>query len=84
MTVRQEESTPIGDYFHDSGVMKIFDHLTEEVDEFEVDTEQLSMYCDHIIASMKGLQAQIKKVEKEYSKFLAQKQLRESTNAGCN
>lgn len=84
MNIRQEESTPIGDYFHDSGVMRVFDHLTEEVDEFDVDTERLNTYCESIIASMKGLQQTIKKAEKEYAKYLAQKELKESTNAGYN
>lgn len=63
MIIRQEESTPIGDFFHDSGVSKVFDALATTVDDFEVNTERLSSWCDFIIDKIKGLKGQIKKIE---------------------
>lgn len=65
MKVSQVESSPIGDYFHDSGVFTIFNALTSTVDEFEVDTDQLKAWCGMIIKSVKGLQGLIEKIEKE-------------------
>ena len=44
MIIRQEESTPIGNYFHDNGILKLFDKIQEMVDEFEVDTDKLNSY----------------------------------------
>ena len=39
MIIQQEESTPIGNCFHDSGILKIMEKLQGSVDKFEVDTE---------------------------------------------
>ena len=63
MIIPQEESTPIGDYFHDSGMNTFFQKLHESVDEFDVDADNLNAYCDKIIECAKGLKAQIKKAE---------------------
>lgn len=68
MLIRQEENTPIGDYFHDSGIVKLFEHIQNSVDEFEVDTTELSEYCDTLINSLKGLKGQVKKVESAWVK----------------
>ena len=68
MTVRQEEETPIGNYFHDNGLLKIFNRITDMVDEFEVDTSELSAFCDSMIDSLKGMKAHIKKVEAAWEK----------------
>ena len=75
MKIRQEESTPIGDYFHDSGINKVFEKLSESVDEFEVDTDELSVYCDSLISLLKGLKSKIKKEESEASKRIAQEKV---------
>ena len=82
MTIRQEESTPIGDYFHDSGILKLFEHIQNSVDEFEVDTIELSEYCDTLINSLKGLKGQIKKVESAWVKRKAQESLSDRVNIG--
>lgn len=82
MTIRQEETTPIGDYFHDSGILKLFEHIQNSVDEFEVDTTELSEYCDTLINSLKGLKGQIKKVESAWAKRKAQENLSDSINIG--
>ena len=65
MIIRQEENTPIGDYFHDSGLWTLFNALESSVDDFEVDSEQLNAWCDMMISQIKGLQGKIKKLEKE-------------------
>jgi len=66
MMVRQEETTPIGDFFHDSGMMKVFEDIKDTVDEFEVDTELLESRCDQLISLTKSLKAKIKGVEKAW------------------
>lgn len=68
MLIRQEENTPIGDFFHDCGISKVFSRLTDTVDEFEVDTDELSNLCDTLVTLSKNLKSQIKKVETEWSK----------------
>lgn len=80
MIIRQEETTPIGDYFHDSGMMKVFERLQNVVDEFEVDTDYIETYCDNLISSLKSLKAITKKAEAEYAKVKNQKELKDSIN----
>lgn len=75
MIVRQEEQTPIGDYFHDSGVWQVFNRLNSCVDEFEVNTDELNTMIDNLISNLKGLKGQIKKCESEYMKYLQQQKL---------
>lgn len=82
MTIRQEESTPIGDYFHDRGIQKIFEKLSEKVDDFEIDTEEINSYCDGLIQSLKGLKAHVKKVESERKKQLAQEKIEDLVQKG--
>lgn len=82
MTIRQEESTPIGNYFHDNGILKLFDKIQEMVDEFEVDTDKLNSYCDLLVTSLKGAKTQIKKVEAARAKHKAQEELSDSVNIG--
>ncbi len=81
MIIRQEENTPIGDYFHDSGICKVFDKLQELVDEFEVDTDDLNGYCDAVINLTKNLKAQIKKVELALQKQKQQDKIKDFTNS---
>lgn len=80
MIIRQEETTPIGDYFHDSGMMKVFERLQNTVDEFELDTTDIETYCDNLITSLKSLKAITKKAETEYTKVKNQKELKDSIN----
>lgn len=80
MIIRQEETTPIGDYFHDSGMMKVFERLQNTVDEFELDTTDIETYCDNLITSLKSLKAITKKAETEYTKVKIQKELKDSIN----
>ena len=75
MKIRQEESTPIGNWFHDNGMMRVFNRISEQVDEFDVDTDELSDCCDCLITLAKGLKAQIKKVEAEWQKRQTQKKV---------
>jgi len=82
MTVRQEENTPIGNYFHDNGILKIFEKIKDQVDEFEVDTEELSTDIDFLISSLKGLKITVKKAETEYTKYVSMKELEDRTNTG--
>lgn len=78
MIIRQEESTPIGDTFHDSGILKVMEKLTGIVDEFEVETDDIQTYCDNLITSLKNLKAVAKKAETEYAKVKAQRELKDS------
>jgi len=78
MIIRQEETTPIGDTFHDSGILKVMEKLKDTVDEFEVDTDDIQTYCDNLITSLKNLKAVTKKAETEYAKVKAQRELKDS------
>ena len=78
MIIRQEETTPIGDAFHDSGILKVMEKLKDTVDEFEVDTDDIQTYCDNLITSLKNLKAVTKKAETEYAKTKAQRELKDS------
>lgn len=80
MIIRQEESTPIGDTFHDSGILKVMEKLTAIVDKFELDTDDVQTYCDNLITSLKTLKSVAKKAESEYQKVIAQKELKSSLN----
>lgn len=80
MIIRQEETTPIGDTFHDLGILKVMEKLTGIVDEFELNTDDVQTYCDNLIDSLKSLKAITKKAESEYSKILAQRALKDSLN----
>lgn len=80
MIIRQEESTPIGDYFHDKGILKVFKKIEDSVDEFELDTEKVSSYCDVLIDSVKGLKSYIKKIEAEVKKSRAANEIADSVN----
>ena len=80
MIVRQEETTPIGNTFHDLGILKVMEKLTGIVDEFELNTDDVQTYCDNLIDSLKSLKAITKKAETEYKKILAQRELKESIN----
>ena len=75
MLIRQEESTPIGNYFHDNGILKLFDKIQEMVDEFEVDTDKLNSYCDMFVASLKGAKTHVKKAESAWARHKAQGEL---------
>ena len=81
MIIRQEENTPIGDYFHDNGILKVFKKIEDSVDEFEVDTTDLIGYCDALIEKVKGLKGQIKKVESYWEKQKQQKEITDSINS---
>lgn len=70
MIIRQEETTPIGDCFHDSGMWQIFNQIFVNVDDFEVDTTQLYNWTDNLISTLKGFKSHIKKCETEYQKHL--------------
>lgn len=83
MIIRQEETTPIGDQFHDSGILKVVKKLKDIVDEFELDTDDVQTYCDNLITSLKSLKAVTKRTEVEYQKVKAQKELKSSLNT-CN
>ena len=78
MIIRQEETTPIGDTFHDSGILKVMEKLKDTVDEFEVDTDDIQTYCDNLITSLKNLKVVTKKAETEYAKVKAQRELKDS------
>ena len=80
MIIRQEESTPIGDTFHDTGILKVVEKLKETVDGFEVETDDIQTYCDNLITSLKTLKAVTKKAETEYAKVKAQIELKDSLN----
>ena len=80
MTIRQEENTPIGNFFHDNGILKVFEMLQNEVDEFEIETENIKVYCDNLISSLKGLKSITEKTESEYAKKKAQRDLKDRLN----
>lgn len=75
MIIRQEEETPIGNYFHDNGIMKLFSKITDIVDEFEVDTERLKLLCDELSTKVKQLRNFITSVEKAELKKSIKKEI---------
>lgn len=83
MRVSQVEQSPIGNYFHDSGVTTVFNALAQTVDDFEIDTDQLNSWCENIIKSIKGLQSHIKACEKEWLKHEHQKEINDMINRGA-
>lgn len=83
MKVRQEEDSPIGNCFHDSGVTTVFNALAQTVDDFEIDTDQLNAWCEHIIKSMKTLQYQIKDYEKKQIKKMHERDIADMVNRGA-
>lgn len=77
MIIRQEEETPIGNYFHDNGIMKLFSKITDIVDEFEVDTERLKLLCDELSTKVKQLRNFITSVEKAELKKSIKKEVQD-------
>ena len=82
MKIRQEEESPIGNCFHDSGVWTIFNAISSTVDDFEIDSDQLSTWCDFVIKSMKQLQNQIKDCEKKQIKKMHEREIDDKINRG--
>lgn len=82
MIIRQEEETPIGNYFHDSGIMKLFSKITDTVDEFEVDTERIKLLCDEMSTKIKELKTFVNSVEKAELKKSIQKEIQDLPS--CN
>lgn len=82
MKIRQEENSPIGNYFHDSGVWTLFNALSSTVDDFEIDTDQLCAWCEGVISSIKGLEGMIKKCEKNWIKREHQQEMRDMMKRG--
>lgn len=68
MTIRQEEETPIGNFFHDNGLLKVFEKIEGIVDEFEVDTDSLNNFIDTEISKLKALKAKVKSEEQAWAK----------------
>jgi hydroxypyruvate isomerase len=68
MIIRQEEKTPIGDFYHNSGIKLTLSLLESRVDDFRVDTDELNGYADALISKLKNLKVQIKKTEQEWQK----------------
>lgn len=80
MLIRQEENTPIGNYFHDSGILTVMGKLEETVDEFDVETSDIISYCENLITNLKGLISTTKKCESEYQKYLQQRKIEDMKN----
>lgn len=81
MIIRQEEETPIGNYFHDNGTMRLFSVITYIVDEFEVDTERLKLLCDEMSAKIKELKSFVGTVEKAELKKSVQKEIQDLSSS---
>lgn len=84
MQIRQEESTPIGDFFHDTGVRTIFEKIESVVDEFEVDTDRLNLLIDSEIEKLKALKGQVKKVEQAWVKKQHNREVSDMINVGLD
>lgn len=68
MTIRQEESSPIGDYFHDNGIQKTFEKIAAMADGFEVDSEHLKLYCEELSSKLRQFRSFIQSAEKREMK----------------
>lgn len=83
MIIKQIDETPIGNNFHDSGVTTIFNALAQTVDEFEVESDQLNAWCEHIIKSMKMIQSVIKDCEKKQIKKMHEQDIEDRIHRGA-
>ena len=64
MLIRQEEETPVGDYYHDYRIEPLFNEVKSTVDEFEFDSEVLKMNIETLMTRLKGLRNFIVSLEK--------------------
>ena len=83
MNIVQEENTPIGNYFHESGAYTVFNALCSTVDEFEVESDQLNAWCDILINNLKGLKGVIKKCEQQAEKKRRQEEVNDMIHRGA-
>jgi len=83
MKLSQINESPIGNTFHESGVTTIFNALAQTVDEFEVDSDQLNAWCEHIIKSMKMIQSVIKDCEKKQIKKMHEQDIEDRIHRGA-
>ena len=83
MNIVQEENTPIGNYFHESGAYTVFNALSSTVDEFEVESDQLNAWCDILINNLKGLKGVIKKCEQQAEKKRRQEEVNDMIHRGA-
>lgn len=83
MIITQIDESPVGNCFHDSGVTTIFNALAQTIDEFELDSDQLIAWTDHIIKSMKSLQSQIKECEKKQIKKMHERDIEDRIHRGA-
>ena len=83
MKLIQEEESPIGNCFHESGVTTIFNALAQTIDEFEVESDQLMAWTDHIIKSMKQVQAAIKDCERKQIKKIHERDIEDRIHRGA-
>lgn len=77
MILRQEEETPLGNYFHDSGMLRLFNLIENSVDEFIVDTERTKALCDELSAKAREFKNFIIAVEKDELKKAVKKEVQE-------
>lgn len=84
MTIRQEEETPIGNHFHDTGVKVVFTKIEDIIDEFEVDTDRLNLLIDSEIEKLKALKGQVKKVEQAWVKKQHNREVADMVNVGLD
>lgn len=68
MIIRQEEDSPIGNYFHDNGIQKTFEKIQTMADDFEIDTERLRIYCGELSSKLKQFRSFILSAEKSEMK----------------
>ncbi len=80
MIIKQEEESPIGNYFHDNGTLVCFNKIKDTVDEFEIDTEHLKLWCDEMITKMKELKTFINSTEKNEQKKSIKKEVIDFSN----
>lgn len=62
----------------------MFSKLEEQVDEFEVETDDVNAYCDALIDSLKGLKTHVKKVESAWAKRKSQQKITETFDIGID
>lgn len=80
MLIRQEEKTPVGDYYHDYRIEPLFNEVKSTVDEFEFDSEVLKMNIETLMTRLKGLRNFIVLLEKTAMKSNYQQELKDKYN----
>ena len=82
MTIIQEETTPIGDFYHSCGIHTLVNEIEAIVDDFELDTDELTPLVDCLVLKAKSFKSHIQKAEANALKMQNMRKLNDRLNRG--